>query len=141
MLKTLLAKVGDDLIHMVGQVPDEEWTESGIVDSLLEVLTGYGYPVYKQGSMSADEEYPETFLTFWNDESLDRTFYDNVEHGIVMSFNLFCYSSDVEKTYSVLERVRKDLKKEGWITSRSYDAASDQETHTGRGMAATFLGN
>ena len=111
-----------------------------VIDSLLEILESYKVPVYKQGSMSDDEIYPETFITFWNSDSDDHAHYDNDNYGNAWAYQIAVYSSKPSDTYSVLEKVRKDLKAAGWIVpSKGYDVVSDEPTHTGRGIEATFL--
>lgn len=109
-------------------------------DNLIQLLEEYGYPVIRQGSIAQDEEYPENFFTFWNNDSADHSHYDNGEHGTEWNFDVNFYSSDPEKTYSVLEDARKKLKEAHWIISgRGYDVASDEVTHTGRGMQVLRL--
>ena len=47
-------------------------------DNLIEILSSFGYPVYRQGSMSDDAVYPPTFITFWNFDSPDHSYYDDL---------------------------------------------------------------
>lgn len=109
-------------------------------DALIEILEKFEYPVYRQGSMSNDEAYPETFFTFWNNDSPDHAHYDNVEYGTAWDFDVNVYSSNPSLTYSLLESARAALKTAGWIVpSRGHDVGSDEPTHTGRGFEAYFL--
>ena len=109
-------------------------------DALIDTLSNLGYPVIRQGSMSDDTSYPDHFFTFWNNDSSDHSHYDNAEYGIVWDFDVNFYSINPSKTYSVLREARAALKKAGWIISgEGYDVASDEPTHTGRGMNATYL--
>lgn len=109
-------------------------------DNLIKVLASFGYPVYRQGSMSNDEIYPETFFTFWNNDSLDHSHYDNAEYGTEWDFDVNIYSSNPELTYSVLANARVALKAAGWIIpSKGHDVASDEATHIGRGLNAIYL--
>lgn len=109
-------------------------------DNLIDILESFGYPVYRQGSMSDDEEYPETFFTFWNNNSPNHSHYDNDEYGTAWDFNIYVYSSNPTLTYSVLADARTALKKAGWITpSKGFDVGSDKATHTGRGLEIFFL--
>lgn len=109
-------------------------------DSLLEILSSFGYPVYRQGSLSNDEAYPDTFLTFWNNDSPDHSHYDDDAYGTEWDFNVNVYSNDPTTTYSLLSDVRIALKAAKWIVpSKGYDVASDEATHTGRGIDALFL--
>ena len=58
-------------------------------DNLIEILESFGYPVYRQGSLSDDETYPGTFFTFWNNDSPDHAHYDNFEYGTVWDFSIY----------------------------------------------------
>lgn len=109
-------------------------------DNLIEVLSSFGYPVYRQGSMSNDDVYPETFFTFWNNDSPDHAHYDDTEYGTEWDFDVNIYSSNPELTYSVLANARVALKAAGWIIpSKGHDVASDEATHIGRGLNAIYL--
>jgi len=109
-------------------------------DNLITILESFGYPVYRQGSMSADAAYPETFMTFWNNNSPNHAHYDNNEFGTVWDFNIFVYSSDPAVVYSLLAEVRAVLKQNHWITpSKGFDVASDEPTHIGRALNIYFL--
>lgn len=109
-------------------------------DNLIQILETLGYPVFRQGSMSDEEEYPSTFLTFWNNNSPNHAHYNNNEYGTAWDFNIFVYSEDPSKTYSVLLEARNALKEAGWITpSKGFDVDSDEATHTGRGLEVFYL--
>lgn len=109
-------------------------------DALTTILESFNYPVFRQGSMSNEDAYPETFITFWNNDSPDHTHYDNSEYGTEWDFNVYVYSSDPARTYSLLDEIRAELKKNGWIpTSKGFDVASDEPTHTGRGIECLYL--
>lgn len=109
-------------------------------DALINTLSNLGYPVIRQGSMSDDTSYPDHFFTFWNNDSSDHSHYDNAEYGTVWDFDVNFYSINPSKTYSVLREAKAALKGAGWIISgEGYDVASDEPTHTGRGMNATYL--
>lgn len=104
-------------------------------DKLIEILETFGYPVIRQGSLGQDEEYPDSFFTFWNNDSPDHAHYDNAEYGTEWDFDVNFYSIDPEKTYQVLADARIKLKQNKWIIpGKGYDVASDEVTHTGRGM-------
>ncbi len=109
-------------------------------DNLITILSSFNYPVYKQGSMSDDAVYPETFITFWNNASPDHSHYDNNNYGTAWDFSVFVYSSDPATVYSVLSDIRTALKAAGWVCpSQGYDVASDEATHTGRALEVFFL--
>ena len=109
-------------------------------DKLIEILSGFKVPVYRQGSMSDDEAYPETFFTFWNNDSPDHSHYDNEDYGCEWWYNIYVYSEDPEKTYQLLNEARLGLKRAGWIClGRGFDVQSDEETHTGRGLEVIYM--
>lgn len=102
---------------------------------LIEVLESFGCPVFLQGSLNEDDAYPEEFFTFWNNSADDDTHYDNDTIGFIWSFDVNFYSTDPEKVNSMLADVRAALKAEGFIVSGiGHDVASDEKTHTGRGL-------
>lgn len=109
-------------------------------DQLLEILTSFKYPVYRQGSMSNDEAYPPTLITFWNNDSPDHAHYNNSEYGSAWDYTVFVYSSDPDLVYSVLMDIRTALKNADWIVpSKGFDVASDEPTHTGRAIEVFYL--
>ena len=111
-----------------------------MIDELLEILESFDYPVYRQGSMSDDDVYPGTFITFWNVDSPSHAFYDNKEYGASYYYNVNVYSDDPEITYTLLENIREALIEKGWITDgHGEDVPSDEETHTGRGITTQYL--
>lgn len=109
-------------------------------DALITILESFNYPVFRQGSLSNDEAYPATFITFWNNSSPDHSHYDNDEYGTDWDFNVYVYSSDPGTTYSLLSSIRRALKEAGWIPiSKGFDVQSDEATHTGRGIEFHYL--
>lgn len=109
-------------------------------DTLIELLETFGYPVYRQGSLTEENGYPDSFFTFWNNNSPDHSHYDNSQYGTDWNFNVFFYSSDPELTYSVLSDTRILLMQNNWIVpSKGYDVRSDLPSHTGRGLTVFYL--
>ena len=109
-------------------------------DLLIHILEGFGYPVFRQGSLSEDDEYPDHFFTFWNNESADGSHYDNDAASTIWYFDVNFYSVDPALTYSKLNEAITKLKAEKFIVSgKGHDVVSDEITHTGRGVNALFL--
>lgn len=108
---------------------------------LIDTLTDeFKLPVYLQGSLSDDDEYPNAFFTFWNNYSDDQAFYDNAETQTVWNFDLNFYSIDPTTVNTTLLEAKQLLKTVGFIPDGSgHDVASDEETHTGRGMTLLFI--
>ena len=102
------------------------------IKSLITLLESFKVPVYRQGSMEQEATYPDTFITWWNNQTPDHAHYDNTDYGSELDFNVYVYSADPERTYTLLSEIRTELKKNGWIpTSQGFDTASDEPTHTG----------
>ena len=109
-------------------------------DLLIEVLSSFGYPVRLQGSLAEDEEYPNNFFTFWNNNSNSQSFYDNDESTIVYDYDVNFYSNDPEAVYTKLREAKKLLKQNGFIVSGDgHSVSSDEPTHDGRGMNVLYL--
>ncbi len=113
-----------------------------MLEKLIEILKPLNYPIRLQGSMNKADDYPESFFTFWNNDSYDDMLYDNTEHSTVWDFDLNFYSTDPVLTNTVLLKAKDLLKKEGFIVDgKGYDIASDEPTHTGRGINVLYVQN
>lgn len=108
-------------------------------DLLISVLERLGYPVMRQGSLLADEPYPNHFFTFWNDSADGSSYYSNNEGAILWQYSLNFYSSDPLMVTTKLLEAKALLKSAGWVVNGAgYDVASDEPTHTGRGITALY---
>jgi hypothetical protein len=109
-------------------------------DALISLLESFGYPVRLQGSLAEDEAYPESFFTFWNNDTSDGSHYDNDAISYIWDFDVNFYSSNPALVNTVLLEVRTLLKNNGWIISgKGYDVASDEPTHTGRQINTIYI--
>ena len=107
---------------------------------LIGLLETFGFPVRLQGSIAETEKYPDSFFTFWNNSSSDWSHYNNRETGWVWNFDVNFYSIDPALVNTKLDEARALLKQNGWIIDgRGYDMATDEVTHTGRGMVVLYL--
>lgn len=114
--------------------------KDALVCVLSNLETKRGFPYFLQGSLSDEDAYPDSFFTFWNSETEDASFYDNEEHSAVWSLELYFYSVDPALVNSIFTEIRPDLKAAGFIIgSRGFDVLSDEPTHTGRGIALTYI--
>lgn len=106
-----------------------------VIDLLINTLTPLGYPVFRQGSLAENEAYPESFFTFWNVDTHDEGFYDNSENFTVWDFDLNAYSTDPATVEEMLIKAKEKLKEADFIVrGKGHDVASDEITHTGRGI-------
>lgn len=109
---------------------------------LITLLESFGYPVFLQGSLSEDEAYPESFFTFWNNETPDGSHYDNNAINYIWNFDVNFYSVDPELVNTMLLNAKALLKQNGFIVGgKGYDIASDEPTHTGRGINVLIVEN
>lgn len=109
-------------------------------DSLITLLESLKYPVYRQGSLTQENGYPDSFFTFWNNDSPDHSHYDNQTYGTEWNFSVYFYSNNPALTYSVIDATRILLKQNHWIVpSKGFDVASDLPSHTGRGLTIFYL--
>lgn len=123
-------------------------------DKLIEIMTevllaaeiidsktpAEAIPIFRQGSLGEEDDYPDTFLTFWNSAETERTAYNNETATVVWSFDVNAYSTSAATVYSLSGKLRDALKKAGWqAPDRGHDVGSDEITHTGRGISVTFL--
>lgn len=102
---------------------------------LYETLEPLGYPIFQQGSFAEDDIYPESFFTYWNNETYGTEHYDNNDNSCVWDFDLNFYSYRVDLVDTVLLNAKSLLKQAGFIVNgKGYDVVSDEPTHTGRGI-------
>lgn len=108
-------------------------------DLLISTLEALGYPVKLQGSLLPDEPYPDSFFTYWNDSADGSSYYSNNEGAILWTYSLNFYSTDPVLVNTKLLEAKKLLKSAGFIVSGAgYDVASDEPTHTGRGITILY---
>lgn len=104
-------------------------------DLLFSILDEFGYEYFEQGSLSATDDYPDHFFTHWNNDSSDGSHHDNRATSIIYDWDLNFYSCDPAMAYSVLREAITKLKQAGFIISGDgHSVASDEPTHTGRGV-------
>lgn len=107
---------------------------------LISLLETFNFPVFLQGSLSENEAYPESFFTFWNNTSADFSHYDDAPIGYVWNFDVNFYSTDPQLVNTMLLQAKTLLKQNGFIIGgKGHDVASDEQTHTGRGMNVLII--
>lgn len=91
--------------------------------------------VFLQGTIDEDVSYPESFITFFTDDTEDRKFFDDDVTSIDWTFSVIFYSSDPQLISSVPAEITAALKAQGFIPQgRGRDIPSDVSTHTGWAM-------
>lgn len=107
---------------------------------LIDTLESFGYPIVLQGTLSDEDTYPDSFFTFFNNDTVDDAFFDNNESQTIWDFDLNFYSNNPELVNSVLLEAKPLLKAAGFIVDgKGYDVLSDQITHTGRGINVLYI--
>lgn len=103
-------------------------------EKLIEVLERFGYPAFRQGTFPEEREYPESFFTFFNNESME-VYYDNKEQSVIYDYDVNFYSNDPETINIVLEKTIEECRKTGFVVTGRHDVMSDEVTHTGKGIS------
>ena len=110
-----------------------------VVDNLIDELKKLGYPVIKQGSLPPDEDYPDYFFTYWNNSADGTGFYNNDESGTIWNYSVNSYGVNERNVDTNLMEAKKRLRQAGFIVAGAgYDVASDEPTHTGRGITVLY---
>lgn len=104
----------------------------GMKSDLITLLETLKYPVFLQGSLNADEPYPDSFFTIWNFETPEAAFYDDNANRAAWGFWIYFYSTNPSLVESVPEAARKLLKQNDYILQgKANDIGVDRPTHTG----------
>ena len=99
---------------------------------LIETLNKLDYPVYLQGTINANEAYPESFITFMTVYSQDAANYDDDTRAVQWRFQVAFYSAAPKLIESVPHEIQNALKAAGFIPlGRGRDILSDVPSHTG----------
>lgn len=109
---------------------------------LIKTLEQFGYPVILQGTIAEDEPYPESFITFWTDDSEEAAAYENETALTAWSYQVNFYSTDPELVETVAAKIRTAMKAAGFIPrGKGRDLPSDEPTHTGWTQNFYYLEN
>jgi len=109
-------------------------------EKLIRLLESFGFPVFLQGSLEPEIRYPDSFFTFWNNDTYDGSYYNNDTIAFIWSFDINFYSTSPELVNTKLVEVRRLLRDNNFIVSGvGYDVGSDEITHTGRGINALYI--
>lgn len=111
-------------------------------DLLIELVSSLGYPMFRQGSLTEKDPYPDTFFTYWNNSETNHSAYDNNTVIAQYEYDLNVYSTSIDMCYELLDQATKLLKQNKFvITQFGYDLYSDEVTHVGRGINISYIGN
>lgn len=111
-------------------------------DLLIELVSSLGYPIFRQGSLTENDPYPDTFFTYWNNSETNHSAYDNDTVIVQYNYDLNIYSTSIDTCYSVLKSAERLLKSNNFTTTEfGFDLYSDEITHVGRGINVSYLGD
>lgn len=108
---------------------------------LIKIVEELGYPIFLQGTLQKEEEYPCSFFTFWNFQG-DESYYNNESKKCVWGFWLYFYSNDPQLVETEMLKAKKLLKENNFIIAgRATDTQSDEVTHTGTMLEIYYIEN
>lgn len=98
--------------------------------------------VYLQGTLNANEKYPQKFITYFVTSTEDQAHYNNDVTAIRWDFSVMFYSDDPREVNTIPQQIRAALKNAGFIPQgRGNDLISDEITHTGWAMDFLYREN
>lgn len=113
-----------------------------VKEMLVQELNKFNIPVFQQGSLNADEEYPSEFITFWLNGVDSLNHYDNDVVSYEWDFQVIYYSNNSATIYDKAEAVRVALKKIGFIPQgKPFDIPSDEPSHIGVTLDYLYVEN
>lgn len=109
-----------------------------VKDKLIKLIEPLGFvegeTIFLQGTLGSDEAYPDSFFTFFNDET-EELYSDNIPYKAFWYIELNFYSNDPAKVNTIFETLKPLLKSNGFkVEGKGFDVPSDEPTHTGRGI-------
>lgn len=109
---------------------------------LEEVFKKTGLEYSRQGSYSDDDEYPESFFTFWNFDTPEDGFFDNKANRAVWFWQVYYYTSKPATLYSKMDEFKALVKEAGFIVQgKAHDVASDRPDYPGRMITVKYIEN
>lgn len=104
---------------------------------LIDVLSGFGFPVLLKYSVAPDD-YPSDVILFWNFDS-DNTAYENSDYISRWGFEVTYFSTSPANVEKYKTLIRDELKKNGFVSDgNGYDIATDTSTSTRTGWRCDF---
>ena len=106
-----------------------------LIDTLNRLGFVEGETNFLQGTHNPAEPYPDTFTTFWVDDTADNAHFDNKTTSYDWTVSVILYSNDPAIVNTKPNEIRAALKAVGFIPQgKGNDAPSDEQTHTGWAM-------
>jgi hypothetical protein len=106
---------------------------------LISALETFGFPVMLQGTLNHEDAYPDSFITFWCNDTDDKDHFDNEATSFDWFFSVIFYSNNPTLVNTKPNEIRAVLKSAGFISQgKGNDVPSDEPSHTG--WAMDFIG-
>lgn len=107
---------------------------------LEEVFKKTGLEYSRQGSYGEDDEYPESFFTFWNFDTPEEGFYDDEANRSVWYWQVYYYTKDPATLYSKMDEFVRLAKEAGFVVEgRGHDIPSDRPDYPGRMITIKYM--
>lgn len=98
--------------------------------------------VYLQGTLNPNVAYPNTFITFFINDSEFDAFYDNSANKVDFYGSVMIYSNDADTIANMLPYIIVGMKAFGFIPQgMGNDIPSDVDTHTGWAIDFIYRNN
>lgn len=102
------------------------------MQELFDLFESMGYPYFRQGSLS-DDEYPNSFFTFWNYSTPTLRHRDDESKEYSYNIMVYFYTNNPRLVYEVMDEFIALAKQRGFvIEGKSYDTPSDKDNFYGR---------
>lgn len=102
-----------------------------MIELLITALEALGYPVFKQGTLEPDSDYPDTLITYLIIDSFDAADFNNETAVTAFAVTVNHYSTDPRIVETLKNDIRNALKKAGFIPiGRGRDLISTENNFT-----------
>lgn len=102
------------------------------MQELFDLFDDIGLPYFRQGSLS-DNNYPNSFFTFWNIDTPEMSFYDNDSKRYCEYVQVAFYTNDASLIYSQMDDFISRAKALGFVTQGlARDTNADKADYFGR---------
>lgn len=107
---------------------------------LEPIFQAIGLDYSRQGSYESSEDYPASFFTFFNFDTPESGFFDNVANRAVWFWQIYYYTNDPATLYTQLDDFIARAKAVGFIVEgRGNDIPCDRPDYVGRMVRIKFI--
>lgn len=96
----------------------------------------------RQGSYESSDDYPASFFTFFNVDTPEAGFFDNLPSRAVWTWQIYYYTSDPSTLYSKMDAFLTLARAAGFIPNgKGYDIPCDRPDYVGRTVRIKYIQN